>query len=220
MCTSHIGSRQLFGLSGPRCRNVGSKWIFSWRATSLHFPELNKRQRKHCYILTPYQIVSTAKLLCQLPVQKQLSSWWLQPEQLFSRFRTCWRRNQMKGPVDFARLKSPSSLRAENAPLVHRRLMNLSLIARNRMFRCLGGRVVLLKESLLVRATLLRRPPYEAAYGVMMSRDESEWVRSNSVVWFTVGDLWWPVLRVPISCRSHRRWMTSVVTDRPLYARF
>ena len=40
---------------------------------------------------------------------------------------------------------------------------------------------MLLKESLLVRATLLRRPPYEAAYGVMMRRDESEWVRSNLV---------------------------------------
>ena len=50
----------------------------------------------------------------------------------------------------------------------------------------LGGRVVLLKESLLVRATLLRRPPYEAAYGVMMTRDESEWVRSNSFLEFTV----------------------------------
>ena len=112
--------------------------------------------------------------IIMLPVQKQLSSWWLQPKQLFSRFRTCWRRNQMKGPVDFVRLKSPSSQRAENAPLVHRRPMSLSLIARSLTFRCLGDRVVLLKESLLVRATPLRRPPYEAVYGVMMSRDESE----------------------------------------------
>ena len=30
----------------------------------------------------------------------------------------------------------------------------------------------------------------------------------------------WPVLRVPISCRSHRRWRMSVVFDRPISACF
>ena len=59
------------------------------------------------------------------------------------------------------------------------------------------GRVALRKELLLVRDIPSRELPYEAAYGVMMSRDESEWVKSNSVVLFTVGDLWWPVLRYP-----------------------
>ena len=134
-----------------------------------------QQEAKHCYILTPEQIVSTAKLLCQLPVQKQLSSWWLQPEQLFCRFKTCWRHNPMKGPDDFARPKSPSSLLAENAPLVHRRLMSLNLIAKNQIFRCLEDRVVLPKESPLVRDIPSRKLPYEAAYGVMMSREESEW---------------------------------------------
>ena len=32
--------------------------------------------------------------------------------------------------------------------------------------------------------------------------------------------MWRPVLRVPISCRSHRRLMMSVVMDRPIFARF
>ena len=150
------------------------------RNLSLHFPELNKRQRKHCYILMAYQIVSTAKLLCQLPVQKQLSSWWFQPEQLLCRFKTCWRRNLMKGPDDFARPKYPSSLLAENAPLVLRRLMSLILIVKNQILRFLEDRVVLRKESPLVRDIPSRKLPYEAAYGVMMNREKSEWVKCNS----------------------------------------
>ena len=75
----------------------------------------------------------------------------------------------MKGPVDFARLKFSSSLRAENAPLVHQRLMNLSPITKNQMVKYLRDRVVILKESLLAKATLSRRratltgdQPYEA----------------------------------------------------------
>ena len=182
LCTSYIGSLQLFGLSGPRCRKVGSQWISSWRATSQHFPELSRRLLKHCYILTAYLSVSIAKLLCQLPVQPQLSSWWLPPEPLLCRFKTCWRRNLMKGPDDFARPKSPSSLPAENAPLVHRHLMSRITSAMNQMFRCLEGRVLLRKESLQVRDIPLRKLPFEAAHGVMMSRDESEWGRFNSVL--------------------------------------
>ena len=62
-------------------------------------------------------------------------------------------------------------------------------------------------------------PAFEVTYGGMRSRDENEWARFNSIL-FTIGDLWWPVLQVPISCWSHRRWMTSVVIDRPCFASF
>ena len=139
-------------------------WILSWRATFLHLPELNKRLHKHFYILTPCQIASTAKLLCQLQVQKQLSSLWLQPKQLFSD----------EGVVDFVMLKSLSSQRDGNAPLVFQRPMSLSPIARSLKFICLEDRVVLVKESHLVMATPLHRPPFVAAYSVMMSRDDGE----------------------------------------------
>ena len=87
----------------------------------------------------------------------------------------------MKGPDDFARPKYPSSLLAENAPLVLRRLMSLILIVKNQILRFLEDRVVLRKESPLVRDIPSRKLPYEAAYGVMMSRDESEGVRVYSV---------------------------------------
>ena len=52
------------------------------------------------------------------------------------------------------------------------------------MFRCLEGRVVLRRESLLVRDIPSWKPPYEAAYGVMMSREESEWVSFNLIRFF------------------------------------
>ena len=112
--------------------------------------------------------------LCLLPVQKQLSSWWLLLEQLLFRFKTCWRRNPTKEPDDFARPKSPSLLLAETAPLVHRRLMSLILTAKNQITRCLEDRVVLRKESLLVRDIPMRKLPYEAVCGVMMNREKSE----------------------------------------------
>ena len=121
-----------------------------------------------------YQTVSTAKLLCLLPVQKQLSSWLLQLEQLLFRCNTCWRHNPTKEPDDFARPKSPSLLLAETAPLAHRRLMSLILIAKNQITRCLEDRVVLRKESLLVKDIPSRKLPYEADCGVMMLREKSE----------------------------------------------
>ena len=76
--------------------------------------------------------------------------------------------------VDFARLKSPSSLRDGYALQVHQRPTSLRLIARYLKFTCLEDRVALLKESHLVMATLLHRPPFVAAYGVTMSRDDGE----------------------------------------------
>ena len=77
----------------------------------------------------------------------------------------------MKGLVNFVMLKSLSSQRDGDALLVHQRPMSLSPIARSLKYICLEDRVVLLIESHLVRATLLHRPPFVAAYGVMMSRD-------------------------------------------------
>ena len=62
---------------------------------------------------------------------------------------------------------------------------------------------IITRRALLVTDIPSREPPYEAAYGVMIGRDESEWVSFNSVQGFTVGDLWRPVLRVPNSCRFH-----------------
>ena len=181
--TSYTCSSQLFGLSGPRCI-VGSQWISSWRATFQHSPELSRRLLKHCYIVTAYLIVSTAKSLWQLPVQKQLSSWWFQPEQLLCRFKTCWRRNLMKWLDDFARPKSSSSLLAVNAPLVHRHLMCRIGRVMNQKFKCLEGRVLIQKESLQARDIPSRKLPFEAAYGGMRSRDENEWARFNSILFY------------------------------------
>ena len=55
-------------------------------------------------------------------------------------------------------------------------------IAENQMFRCLEGRVLQRKESLPVREIPSRKLPFEAAYGVMMRREESECTRFNSVL--------------------------------------
>ena len=80
----------------------------------------------------------------------------------------------MKELLDFEMLKSLSSQRVVNAHLVHRLPMSLNSIARSLKYICLEDRVVLLKESHLVMATLMHRPPFVAAYGVMMSRADSE----------------------------------------------
>ena len=80
----------------------------------------------------------------------------------------------MKELVDFVMLKSLSSQRDGNALLVLQRPMSLSLIARNLKHNILEDRVVLLKEPHPVMATPSHKPPYVAAYGVMMSRDDGE----------------------------------------------
>ena len=76
-----------------------------------------------------------------------------------------------------SRLRDAQSLSSQRdgcALPVHQRPMSLRLIARCLKFTCLEGRVALLKESHLVMATPLHRPPFVAAYGVMMSRDDGE----------------------------------------------
>ena len=78
----------------------------------------------------------------------------------------------MKGLDDFVKLKFPSLLHVEYAPLVHQHLTHLCPIAQHPMGNYLKDRVAILKESPLARATHLRRLPYEAAYGGMMSIDE------------------------------------------------
>ena len=83
----------------------------------------------------------------------------------------------MKELVDSVMHKFLSSRRDGNALLVLQRPMSLSLIARSLKHISLEDRVVLLKESHLVMATPLHKPPYVAAYGVMMSQDDGERVR-------------------------------------------
>ena len=75
----------------------------------------------------------------------------------------------MKELVDFAMLRSPLSLCDERAHQVHRRLMSLQLTARYQKLICLEDRVALLNEIHPVKATLLHKPPFVAAYGGTMS---------------------------------------------------
>ena len=111
----------------------------------------------------------------------------------------------MKELVDSVMHKFLSSHRDGNALLVLQRPMSLSLIARNLKYNSQEDRVVSQKESHLVMAILTHKPPYVAAYGVMMSRGDCERVgRAIRLFICTTGDLWQSVLRVPISPRrSH-----------------
>ena len=56
----------------------------------------------------------------------------------------------------------------------HRRLMRLLLMNQNLITRRLEDRVLLRKESLLVKDIPPRKPSSEAGYGVMMLREKSE----------------------------------------------
>ena len=110
----------------------------------------------------------------------------------------------MKELVDSVMHKFLSSRRDGNALLVLQRPMSLSLIARNLKYNSQEDRVVSQKESHLVMAILTHKPPYVAAYGVMMSRGDCERLgRLIRLFICTTGDLWQSVLRVPISRWSH-----------------
>ena len=109
------------------------------------------------------------EIIMALRIQKQLSSWWPRPKQLFFRCRPFWRRSQMKEPVDYVMRKFLSSQRDENAPPVHLRPM--SLTASNLRYSSQEV-VVSQRESHLVMAILTHKQPYVAAYGVMMSPDD------------------------------------------------
>ena len=80
----------------------------------------------------------------------------------------------MKELVDFVMHKFLSSQRDGNALPVHLRPMSLSLIASNLRYSSQEDRVVSQKESHLVMAIPMHKPPYVAAYGVMMSPDDGE----------------------------------------------
>ena len=75
----------------------------------------------------------------------------------------------MKELVDFAMLRSPSLPCDGRAHQVHRRPMSLHLTAMYLKYTCLEDRVALLREIHPVKATLLHRPPFVAAYGGTMS---------------------------------------------------
>ena len=84
----------------------------------------------------------------------------------------------MKELVNSVMHKFLSSQPDGNALLVLQRPMSLSLIARNLKYSSQEDRVVSQKESHLVMAIPMHKPPYVAAYGVMMSPDDGERVSS------------------------------------------
>ena len=145
-----------------------------YKRQSQHYPELKTKLRKHCSTLIACQIASIARSSCLLPVQKQLSRWWLLPEQLLFRCKICWRRKLTKELDAFARPKSPLLLLAAIALPAHRHPMRRIPTAKSQYNRHLEYRVVLRKDSLRVRDIPSRKVPFEADCGAMMLREKSE----------------------------------------------
>ena len=126
VCTSHIGSWQLFGFSGPRIRMLHMDFQLARNLSAL-----TRAQQEAAQALL--HIDSLADCINREIVMSAASS--EATEQLVASARsTLIQVQQMlstqsdEGARRLVRLKFPSSLRAEHAPPVHQRLTNLSPI--------------------------------------------------------------------------------------------